>query len=69
MTAQGSTPDMLLEVRGLTKHFTLFFDLQNIRDEPLSVNEIAGPNTPDYARTVSTLEVGSLWAFGIKARF
>ena len=52
-----------------SRRFTAFFDLQNITDEPLSVLEISGPNTPNYARKVGELKVGSLWAFGIKTKF
>ena len=51
------------------RRFAAFFDLQNVTDEPLSMLEISGPSTPNYARKAGELKVGSLWAFGIKTRF
>ncbi len=79
-TGQGIEPNtynwfasrLTFDVKGeyyLNKTFAAFFDLQNVRDEPLIVSEIAGPNTPKYARTAGSLANGSLWAFGIKAKF
>lgn len=63
---------LTFDVKGeyyINKTFAAFFDLQNVQDEPLIVSEIAGPNTPKYARTAGSLANGSLWAFGMKARF
>jgi iron complex outermembrane receptor protein len=63
---------LTLDLKGeyhFTKHVTAFFDLQNITDAPTRALEIYGPSTPDYAREVGELTVGSLWAFGLKTRF
>ncbi|MDP3071945.1 MAG: TonB-dependent receptor [Opitutaceae bacterium] len=61
----------LLDLSGdyvLSRHFTLFFNLSNVNDNPV-VNEIAGPSTPDYARIQQYERWGSLWTFGVKGTF
>ena len=61
----------LLDVSGdyvLTRRFTLFFNLSNLHDNPV-INEIAGPNTPDYASIQQYQRWGSLWTFGVKGSF
>ena len=51
------------------KRFAVFFNLQNVTNEPIFISEIASPRTPTYARTVRHFEFSSLWTFGIKGKF
>lgn len=52
----------------LTRRTALYFNLSNFFDEPADV-EVAGPNTPGYARLSQRLTTGSLWTFGIRSTF
>jgi len=52
----------------LGKHLTLYANLNNLFDEPVDM-QIAGPSTPSYARLSQRQNFGSLWTFGIRAKF
>jgi TonB-dependent receptor len=61
----------LFDVSGdyvLSRRFTLFFNLSNLRDEPV-INEVSGPSTPNYAAIQQYQRWGSLWTFGVKGTF
>jgi iron complex outermembrane receptor protein len=58
----------LLGEYNLSKHFALFANLRNLRDATEDF-EIAGPSTPAHAQFRQRTDFGSLWTFGLKARF
>jgi iron complex outermembrane recepter protein len=61
-----------LDVKGecsFHRRFAAFFNLQNVTNEPVFISEIAGPDTPAYARVMRHFEFPALWTFGIKGTF
>lgn len=52
----------------LTKHFTLFGNIRNLRDTPEDFSR-EGPNTPDVAKFRQRDRYGALWIFGVKGTF
>lgn len=50
------------------KQFAVFAKLRNIRDVGTDTS-IFGPNTPEHASLRTRERFGSLWTFGLKARF
>ncbi|MES2694497.1 MAG: TonB-dependent receptor [Verrucomicrobiota bacterium] len=52
----------------LTKHFTLFANLRNLTGV-FDDTQVEGPNTPEVAQLRQRFDLGSLWTFGVKARF
>jgi len=62
---------LYLDVSGeytLTRNFTLFANLRNVTGVYDDV-VVEGPNTPPIAQLRSRFDLGSLWTFGVKARF
>jgi iron complex outermembrane recepter protein len=59
--------DVIGEYR-LTKHFTAFANIRNLRDTPEDFSR-EGPNTPDVAKFRQRDRYGALWIFGIKGTF
>jgi hypothetical protein len=62
---------LLVDVSGeyfLQKRATLFFNLNNVLDDPADA-EIAGPGTPPYAQFNTRTVYGSLWTFGLRSTF
>ncbi len=52
----------------VTKNFTLFANLRNVTGVYDDV-VVEGPNTPPIAQLRSRFDLGSLWTFGVKARY
>ena len=70
-TYNWAAPRLLTDLSGefhFTRRVAAFFNLSNLFDRELDV-EIAGPNTPGYARLSQRQTTGSLWTVGVKGVF